>query len=138
MAKNDTSPRDRVVRGLIFRFQGTSGHARQSRGRTQLDETFEAELSKEEILSLDPTDGGGKLVGEEFDEDDVGELLTVLGVLPVILLPLLEDFVETRGSSLVVDYLTIFARNVEGLGDQVGDVLANEHFGVEMSGVDLL
>ena len=56
----------------------------------------------------------------------------------MILLPLAKDLVEAGRKGLVVDDLSILFCGLEGLGDEIRDVLSNQSIRVEMSGVDLL
>lgn len=47
----------------------------QGRARPDFDRPLELEVGEEEVLSLDPADGGCELVGEKLNEDDVSKLL---------------------------------------------------------------
>ena len=95
-------------------------------------------MREEKVLSLDPADGRCELVRKQLDEDDVGELLALLCGTPVVLVPLPEHLVEARRQRLVVDELSVLLRDLEGLRDEVGNVLPDEGVGVEVRSVDLL
>jgi hypothetical protein len=49
---------------------------------------------EEEVLSFDPVNRAGKLICKQLNEDGVCMLLTQRWVIPVVLLPILENFVE--------------------------------------------
>ena len=112
-------------------------NACKSRGRTELNKALKVERS-EEVLRFDPTNGQSKLVGKELHENDVCELLAVFGAGPFIFFPFLEDFVEARRRSFVVDDLGILARDLEGFGDKIGNVFLNKHVRIQVCGIDLL
>ena len=89
-------------------------------------------------MSLDPADRRRELVSEQLDENDVRELLALLGRAPVLLVPLAEDLVETRREGLVIDELSVLLRDLERLGDEVGHVFPDECVGIELGRIDLL
>lgn len=133
-------------------------HAGESRRRSQLDEALKLELLEEDVLGLDPPDGGGELVRKELDEagktnahqsqlieqngrsdsHGVSKLVAALRLAPLLLVPVLEDLGQTRRHSLVVDLLGVRLGDLVRLGGQVGDVATDEEVGVEVSQVDLL
>jgi len=61
-----------------------------------------------------------------------------LGADPFTLFPLLENLVEARRRSLIIDDLSALARGSEGFGNEIGNVFPNKHIEVQVSGVDLL
>jgi hypothetical protein len=137
VTEDRTSAADRVVSSLVFGLERPSGHAGESGGGSNFDETLEVVDSEEEVLSLNPPDRRGELVGKEFYEDDIGELLALFSRAPVLFVPLAKNLVETGRGGLVVNDLGVFLRDLEWLGDQVRDVASNQHIWVEVEGVDL-
>jgi hypothetical protein len=63
----------------------------------EFDKTLKIILvdSEEEILGLNPTNGRSELIGEEFNENDICQLLTIFGRGPSVIFPLPENLVET-------------------------------------------
>ena len=88
-------------------------------------------------MGFNPTKEKGELVGKEFNKNNVGELLAVLGAGPFIFFPLLEDFIEVGRRGLIIDDLSVLARDLEGFGDEIRNVFPNKHVGVQVCGVDL-
>ena len=80
------------------------------------------ERCEEKVLCFDPTSGQGELVGKELNKNDIGQLLAVLGAGPFIFFPFLEDLVEARRRGLIADDLRVIARDLEGFGDEIGNV----------------
>ena len=78
------------------------------------------------------------MIGKEFDEDDISKLLTVFGTSPFLLFPFLENLVQLRRGSLIVDDLSVLARNVEWLRNQVRNIFAYKHIWVKMAMIDFL
>lgn len=116
----------------------TRSHAGESRRRTDFDQTLELVLREEEVLRLNPANGRSGLVSEEFDEDGVCELLALLESAPTFFVLVLQHRGETGRRSLVVNELGVVLSDREGLSDQVRNVFALQHIGVEVSGLDLL
>jgi len=71
-------------------------------------------------LGFDPTNRPGKLVGKELNKNGVRELLAVIGAGPFIFFLLPEDLVEARRRGLIVEDLSVLARDLEGFGDEIG------------------
>jgi hypothetical protein len=138
VTKDGSCPADRPVQCLVLGLEGTCGHAGKSRRRTELNKAFELERSEEKILGFDPTNGRDELVGKELNKNGISELLAVLGASPFIFFPLLEDLVEARRRGLIVDDLSVLARDLEGFGDEVRNLFPNKHVGVQVRGIDLL
>ena len=79
------------------------------------------------------------MICKKLDEDDVRELLLLVGGAPVVLIPLPEHLVETQRERLAVDEQSVLLRHLEGLRDEVpkrGGT--DESVGVEVRGIDLL
>jgi len=81
-----------------------------------------AERAAQKVLGFDPTSGQGEPVGKELNKNDIGQLLAVLGAGPFIFFPFLEDLVEARRRGLITDDLRVIARDLEGFGDEIGNV----------------
>jgi hypothetical protein len=135
---NRVGAADRIIRCLVLRLQGPSSHTSKGGSRSKLDESLEVVLREQQVLRLDPSHGGSKLVSEQLDKNRVREILALLGACPVVTLPIFEDLVKTRRGGLIIDQLGILPRNVEGLGNKIGDVLANQEVRVQVSGIDFL
>ena len=78
------------------------------------------------------------MIGKEFDKDNIGKLLAVFDTSPFLLFPFLENFVRLGRGSLVVDDLSILARNVEWLRNEVRNIFADKHIWVKMGRIDFL
>lgn len=138
MAEDRAYARSGVVTGLVLRFESARSHSSQGRAGSNFNKALEVVLDEEEILSLDPPDRGGELVGKKLNKDGIREGLALCTRTPFLLIPALEDLVEARAGGLVIDDLNVFLRYLERLGDKIGDVFSNEHVGVKLSWVDLL
>ena len=77
MAKDCTSMADQVVPSLIFGLEHSGGHAGKSGGGSNLDKALKVMESEKDVLCLNPPHRGGKLISEEFNEDNVGKLLAL-------------------------------------------------------------
>jgi hypothetical protein len=137
VTEDHTSAADRVVASLVFGLERPSGHAGESGGGSNFDETLEVVDSEKKVLGLNPPDGRGELVGKEFYEDDIGKLLALFSRAPVLFIPLAKNLVETGRRGLVVNDLSVFLRDLEWLGNQVRDIASNQHIWVEVKRVDL-
>ena len=56
---------------------------------------------------------GSELVGKQLDENDVGKLLSLRRTSPILLIPLRQDLVESRGRRLIIYELGVLARDIE-------------------------
>lgn len=137
VVEDRASETDGVIGSLILGLERTIRHSSESVAGARLNEPFELILSEEEVLGLDPAHRRGELVGEELNEDGVSELLALFGMTP-LLVPVLEDLVEARRARLVVDDLRVLLSNLEGLRNQVGNVLSDQEIAVQVCRVDLL
>ena len=54
---------------------------------------FKLKALKEQILDFNPMSGGGKLISEQLNKNNIHELLSLFRCSPVILIPLLENLV---------------------------------------------
>lgn len=121
MGEDGSVSRDGTVRGSVLEAESSRSHSGEGRGRSDLDHSLELVVLEEEILGLDPSDGTAKkeqpgqdafvkkrkerlrdsrseLVGEKFTEDVVGELLSVLGSVPSLLVGGSDELLHSRRS----------------------------------------
>jgi hypothetical protein len=85
---------------------------------------------------LDPADRRSELIGKPFDKDNVGEPLTIFNASPFVLFPLFENLVQFRQGSLIVDDLSVLARDIEWLGNEIRNIFAYKHVRVKVTRID--
>lgn len=76
------------------------------------------------------------MICQKLNQDNISELLPLLGSSPIFLFPFLKNFIKARGGGLVINDLSVFPGDVKWSGDEVGYVLPNKSVGIQMSGVD--
>ena len=83
-------------------------------------------------------DRRSKLIGKEFDKDNICKLLAVFNTSPFLLFPFLENLVQLGRGSLIVDDLSVLAGNIKWLHNEVRNVFAYKHIRVKMVRIDFL
>ena len=78
---------------LVFGLECPRSHSSECRRWSKFDESFKLKALKEQILDFDPMSGGGKLISEQLNKNNIHELLSLFRCSPVILIPLLENLV---------------------------------------------
>jgi hypothetical protein len=64
--------------------------------------------------------------------------LAVFSTCPFVLFPLLQNLVQLRGGSLIIDDLSVFAGNIEWLGNEIRNIFPHKHIWVKMIRIDFL
>ena len=79
------------------------------------------------------------MIGKEFDEDDdICKLLAVFGTSPFLLFQLLENLVQLRRGSLIIDDLSVLAGDVEWLRNEIRNIFSDKYIQVKMTRIDFL
>src|ERR1700723_3407100 len=107
MTEDGTSPTNGVIAESIFSLQYLSGHNSKSGRWPNFDKAFKVMGCEENVLGFNPLHRIYELVGEKFNKNDVCELLSLSGRIPMFFIPFLQNLVQTRRQSLIVDELDI-------------------------------